>query len=41
MRILVIAATLALAACAKDEPIYNNPDAPVDLVECQPGELCL
>lgn len=41
MRILVIAATLALAACAKNEPVYSTPGAPVELVECPPGELCL
>jgi uncharacterized lipoprotein YajG len=41
MRILILAATLALAACAKNETVYSTPGAPVDLVECQPGELCL
>jgi hypothetical protein len=38
--ILVLTPALLLAACVKDEPVYRAPDAPVDLVECVPGEIC-
>jgi hypothetical protein len=38
--ILAIVPTLLLAACANDAPVYRTPGAPVDLVECDPNEIC-
>jgi PBP1b-binding outer membrane lipoprotein LpoB len=38
--IVITALTLALAACVNDETPERDPNEPVEIVECEPNEVC-
>lgn len=37
--VFVFVMVATLSACAKEAPAPNNP-GPVEIIECQPGEVC-
>ncbi len=38
--LMIAGLTLMLAACDDTSPIERDPDAPVEIVDCEPDDAC-